>query len=87
MRKLLTTFVCVWFTLAVWAGDGIYEKLQQIPQISEIQKLDVLQFQIDSRLRAVDALKASVRHKNVCFPGITWHCASADKSWAEWLCR
>ena len=41
MRKLLTTFVCVWFTLAVWAGDGIYEKLQQIPQISEIQKLDV----------------------------------------------
>ena len=36
MRKLLTTFVCVWFTLAVWAGDGIYEKLQQIPQITEI---------------------------------------------------
>ena len=45
MRKLLTTFVCVWFTLAVWAGDGIYEKLQQIPQISEIQKLDVKPFQ------------------------------------------
>ena len=44
MRKLLTTFVCVWFTLAVWAGDGIYEKLQQIPQISEIQKLDVKPF-------------------------------------------
>ena len=38
MRKLLTTFVCVWFTLAVWAGDGIYEKLQQIPQISEISR-------------------------------------------------
>ena len=45
MRKLLTTFVCVWFTLAVWAGDGIYEKLQQITQISEIQKLDVKPFQ------------------------------------------
>ena len=65
MRKLLTTFVCVWFTLAVWAGDGIYEKLQQIPQISEIQKLDVLQIEVDDRLCVVNALKAAICHQNV----------------------
>ena len=41
MRKLLTTFVCVWFTLAVWAGDGIYEKLQQIPQIFLLFSLNI----------------------------------------------
>ena len=45
MRKLFTTivFVCAW-TVAVWAGNGILEKLQQIPQISGIQELKVEPF-------------------------------------------
>ena len=44
MRKLLTTFVCVWFTLAVWAEMGFMKSCSKIPQISEIQKLDVKAF-------------------------------------------
>lgn len=46
MKKFLTTFIGVLFcSLAVFAGDGIYEKLQRIPQISDIQKMQVKPFQ------------------------------------------
>lgn len=34
-----------------------------------VQKLDVLQFQIDGCLRVIDALKSSIRHKNVVLQG------------------
>ena len=55
--------------------DGILKrfcvstKLCSYGTFVEIQKLDVLQFQIDSLLCVVDALKTSIRHKNVVFQG------------------
>lgn len=44
-RFLLALSLVVLSTFAVWAGDGIYEKLQQIQQISDIKKMDVESFE------------------------------------------
>lgn len=46
MKRMLSTLglICI-FVFTAWAQEGILEKLQQIPQISDIQKLDVEPFE------------------------------------------
>lgn len=46
MKKYLSLFVILYlFAGAVSADDRVLEKLRQIPQISDIQKLDVKPFE------------------------------------------
>lgn len=70
MMKFLGTFVCVLFlTVSVWAGDGIREKLQRIPQISGIEKMDVdsfeeyYQFWYEQPLDHADPSKGTFKQK------------------------